>query len=168
MRCLGMVFLGRHLQLLAPRGCGRLSIGADTHIGHYSAIRSHEGSVAIGSRCVLGSRVTINSYLDVSIGDDTLIADDVYIIDFDHRFADLTVPIKDQGIVKSPISIGHDCWLGTKVVVTRGVAIGDGAVVGAGSVVTGDVAPRAIVAGVPARVVGHRDAAGEGSRRSRD
>jgi acetyltransferase-like isoleucine patch superfamily enzyme len=152
-----MAYLGRRTELRARRGFGRLALGADVHIGHHSAIRAHEGSVSIGTDCVLGARVTVNAYLDVSIGDSTLIADDVYIIDFDHRIADVSTPIKDQGIIKSPVRIGRDCWLGTKVVVTRGVTIGDGAVVGAGAVVTRDVPARAVAAGVPAVVIGHRD-----------
>ena len=54
-----------------------------------------------------------------------------------------------------PVSIGNDVWIGEKAIVLRG-RVGDGAVIGAGAVVTRDVAPRAIVAGVPARVIGWR------------
>nr|WP_158645717.1 acyltransferase [Stackebrandtia albiflava] len=151
-----MVYLGRRVDLVARPTYGRLRIGADAHIGTDSALRAHEGSLRVGDRCVLGARVTVNCYLDVHIGEDTLIADDVYVIDFDHVFDGVDVPIKDQGIRKAPVRIGSDCWLGTKVVVCRGVTIGDGAVVGAGAVVTRDVPPRAVVAGVPARVIGHR------------
>ncbi|WP_415645879.1 acyltransferase [Stackebrandtia soli] len=157
VHCAGVVYLGRRVEVVARRGYGRLRIGADAHIGSGSAIRAHEGNIHIGAKCVLGARVTVNAYLDVHIGDATLIADDVYIIDFDHRIADLARPIMDQGIIKAPVRIGRDCWLGTKSVITRGVRIGDGAVVGAGAVVTRDVPPRAIVAGVPARVIGTRD-----------
>ncbi|HZE37749.1 MAG TPA: acyltransferase [Stackebrandtia sp.] len=155
--CRGMVYLGRRTEIRARAGYGRLILGRGVRIGDHGAIRAHEGTLSIGDGCVMGSRVTVNCYLDVSIGDSTLIADDVYIIDFDHRFADPAVPIMDQGIVKSPVRIGRDCWLGTKVVVTRGVRIGDGAVIGAGAIVTADVPPGAIAAGVPARVIGKRD-----------
>jgi acetyltransferase-like isoleucine patch superfamily enzyme len=105
---------------------------------------------------VLGRNVSVNCYLDVEIGDSVLIADDVYISDFDHRFDDLTVPIKDQGIVKSRVRIGRDVWLGTKVTVARGVIIGDGAVIGANAVVTHDIPARAVAVGVPARVIKRR------------
>jgi acetyltransferase-like isoleucine patch superfamily enzyme len=75
----------------------------------------------------------------------------VYICDFDHVTSDIHLPIKDQGIVKSPVRIGPDTWLCTKVTVTKGTRIGRGAVIGANAVVTRDVARGAVVAGVPAR-----------------
>ena len=56
----------------------------------------------------------------------------------------------------SLIKVGHDVWIGTKAVVLRGVTIGNGAIIGAGSVVTKDVPPYAIVAGVPARILRYR------------
>lgn len=159
VRCRGMAYLGRRVTVRARRTYGRLILGRAVRIGSDSAIRAHEGTVRIGDRTVFGARVTVNAYLDIHIGRDALIADDVYIIDFDHRFADLATPIMDQGIVKSAVRIGDGCWLGTKVTVTRGVRIGDGAVIGAGSVVTRDIPANAIAAGSPARVVGRRDAA---------
>ncbi|MEV0645720.1 DapH/DapD/GlmU-related protein [Phytomonospora sp. NPDC050363] len=150
------VYIGRGVRLHARRGHGRLIIEPGVHIGDGTAVRAHEGTVRIGAETVLATRVTVNAYLDVRIGASCLLADEVYVIDFDHRVADLTVDIKDQGIVKSPIDIGDDCWLGTKTVVTRGVHIGSGAVLGAGAVVTRDVPPLAIFGGVPARGIGHR------------
>lgn len=157
VRCAGMVYLGGSVEFVVRRGYGRLTLGAGSHIGRHSAVRAHEGTVHIGAETVLGARVTVNAYLDVHIGAATLIADDVYIIDFDHTITSLDTPIKDQGITKAPVRIGDDCWLGTKVVVLKGVTIGDGAVIGAGAVVTRDIPARAIAAGVPATVIGHRE-----------
>ena len=107
---------------------------------------------------LLARDISINCYLDVEIGDCALIADSVYISDFDHRFADLTTPIKDQGIAKSRVRIGRDVWLGTKVTVARGVEIGAGAVVGANSVVTKDLPAYSVSVGAPARVIKDRRA----------
>lgn len=147
----GMVFLGKRVELTARRGYGRLILGKWTHIGDGTALRAHEGTLRVGDKCVLASDVTINAYLDVEIGAACMIADDVYIVDFDHVTTDLEIPMKDQGIVKSPVRIGPDCWLGTKVVVTRGVRIGRGSVVGAGAVVTRDLPEYTVAGGVPAR-----------------
>jgi acetyltransferase-like isoleucine patch superfamily enzyme len=100
----------------------------------------------------------VNCYLDIEIGASCLFADDIYVCDFDHKFTDLTVPIKDQGIAKSRVRIEPDTWLGTKVTVARGVVIGEGAVVGANAVVTHDLPPYSVSVGVPARVIKDRRA----------
>lgn len=152
----GMVFLGKGVQLHCRPGYGRLEIGRFVHIGDGNAIRCHEGSLRIGDRVVLGTDNTINCYLDVEIGADTLIADWVYIVDFDHRTAELDRPIRDQGIVKSPIRIGPGCWAGTKVTVLRGARVGRGCVLGAHAVVRGLVPDYSVAVGAPARVVRNR------------
>ena len=80
----------------------------------------------------------------------------MYITDFDHRISEVDVPIKDQGIVKTPVRIGPDCWIGTKVSVLRGTRVGRGSVLGAHAVVRGDIPEYSIAVGAPARVVRNR------------
>jgi acetyltransferase-like isoleucine patch superfamily enzyme len=126
------------------------------HIGDGNTIRCHEGSLRIGDKVVLGRENTVNCYLDVEVGAATIIVDRVYVTDFDHVIADVTVPIKDQGIVKAPVRIGPDCWVGAKVSVLRGSRIGRGSVLGAHAVVRGDVPEYSIAVGAPARVVRNR------------
>ncbi len=126
------------------------------HIGSGNAIRCHEGTLRIGDKCVFGKDNTVNGYLDIEFGEATIVADWVYVCDFDHVFDDVTVPIKDQGIVKSPVRIGPDVWLGTKVTVLRGVTIGRGCVVAANAVVNKDLPAYSVAVGVPARVVRDR------------
>lgn len=152
----GFVFLDRGVRLYARPGHGRLVVGRWVHIGAHTAVRCHEGTASIGDKSNLGRNISVNCYLDVEIGDRALIADDVYISDFDHRYDDLTLAIKDQGIVKSRVRIERDVWLGTKVTVCRGVVIGEGTVVGANAVVTGDLPAFSVAAGVPARVLKNR------------
>jgi len=156
--CEGMVFLDRGTEIRARPGYGRLVLGRWVHVGKGTAIRAHEGTLRIGDKVVIGRDNTINCYLDVEIGDCGLIADWVYISDFDHKTVDLAVPIKDQGIVKSPVRIGPDCWIGTKATITRGVRVGEGSIVGANAVVTRDVAPYSVVGGAPARLLRSRRA----------
>ena len=122
----GFVFLGRNVTLEARRGFGRLIIGRWVHIGSGNSIRCHEGTLRIGDKCVFGKDNTVNGYLDIEFGEATIVADWVYVCDFDHAFDDVTIPIKDQGIVKSPVRIGPDVWLGAKVTVLRGVTVGRG------------------------------------------
>jgi acetyltransferase-like isoleucine patch superfamily enzyme len=152
----GFVFLDRGVDLYARRGYGRLILGRWLHLGVNTAIRCHEGTLSVGDKSVLGRDVSINCYLDVEIGAATLFADAVYVSDFDHKFTDLSIPIKDQGINKSRVRIEPDVWIGTKVTVARGVVIGEGAVVGANAVVTHDLPPFSVSVGVPARVVKDR------------
>lgn len=105
---------------------GALTIGDDVYVNRDVNIAVFAGLV-IGNRCRFGERVSIH--------------------DEDH----LTGPGDRYRV--SPVRIGNDVWLGANAVVLRGVSIGDGAVVAAGSVVRGDVPPGALAAGVPARVV---------------
>ncbi len=152
----GMVFLGRRVEVYARKGYGRLVLGRWVHIGDENRLRVHEGVMTIGDKCVFGRDNTINCYLDIEIGDGTIVADWVYICDFDHITADIHVPIKDQGIIKSPIRIGPDVWIGAKATVLRGTMIGEGSVLAAHTVARGTVPPYAIVAGVPGRVIKDR------------
>lgn len=152
----GMVFLGKRVELHARAGYGRLEIGRWVHVGDGNSLRCHEGSLRIGDKVVFGKDNTVNCYLDVEIGATTIVADWVYITDFDHRISDVHIPIKDQGIVKTPVRIGPDVWIGTKVSVLRGTRVGRGSVLGAHAVVRGDIPDYSIAVGAPARVVRNR------------
>ena len=152
----GMVFLGRRVEIHATPGLGRLEIGRWVHIGDGNAIRCHEGSLRIGDKVVFGKANVVNAYLDIGIGASTLVADWVYICDFDHRMDDVTMPIKDQGIVKGPVRIGPDTWISTKVTVLRNTRVGRGCVLGAHAVVKGDIPDYSIAVGSPAKPVRNR------------
>jgi acetyltransferase-like isoleucine patch superfamily enzyme len=155
----GFVFLGRRVEVEAHPGHGRIILGRWVHLGDGNRLRAHEGTLRIGDKCVFGRENTVNCYLDVEIGARTLVADWVHVTDFDHRFDDIHLPVKDQGIVKTPVRIGPDCWLGVKSTVLRGSVVGRGSVVAAHSVVRGVVPELSVVGGVPARVLKDRRAA---------
>ena len=152
----GFVFLGRRVQVYARPGYGRLILGRWIHIGDENRLRCHEGTMRVGDKCVFGRDNTVNCYLDIEFGDATIVADWVYICDFDHVTEDVHVPIKDQGITKSPVRIGPDVWIGAKATVLRGTRIGRGSVVAAHAVVKGDVPAYSIIGGIPARVLRDR------------
>jgi acetyltransferase-like isoleucine patch superfamily enzyme len=152
----GFVFLGKHVELHARRGYGRLVLGRWVHVGDENRLRAHEGTLRVGDKCVFGRDNTVNCYLDVEFGAATIVADWVYVCDFDHVFSDIHVPIKDQGIVKSPVRIGPDVWVGTKVTVLRGTTVGHGTVLAAHAVVTGEIPAMSVAVGAPARVVRDR------------
>lgn len=152
----GFVFLGKDVEICVRRGHGRLILGRWVHLGDHTRLRAHEGTLRIGDKVVFASDVRVNCYLDIEIGASTLVADWVYICDFDHKTDDIALPIKDQGIVKSPVRIGPDCWLAAKVTVVRGADIGRGSVIAANSVARGTIPEYSIAAGVPAVVVKDR------------
>jgi len=116
-----------------------------------------------GDRLTLGDRVFISQHCTVSgsvqIGADTLVGGYVTIIDGNHIIGDTNRPIREQGGVQRPISIGEDVWIGTNAVILQGVTIGDHAVIAANATVTRDVPSWSVVGGTPARVL--RDRRGE-------
>ena len=136
-------------------------------------------TVQIGTRCVLEPMVWLNVVADdacvlvgehtfvgrgtevgvlerVRIGAHVLIGPGVFITDHGHNL-EAGRPIGSQGCSSEPVDVDDDVWLGAHAVILPGVHIGSGAVVGAGAVVTRDVAPSTIVAGVPARVIRERE-----------
>jgi acetyltransferase-like isoleucine patch superfamily enzyme len=110
----------------------------------------------IGARSSIGPLGYVGCSGFISIGKNVLIGPRVSMHAENHRFLDADIPIKEQGVVLEPIVIEDDCWIGSDVILLGGVTIGHGAVVAAGSVVTKSIAPREVVAGVPARVIGGR------------
>ncbi len=137
---------------------------AKVHLGRWSwigtgcKIRAHEGEVLIGAKTVLGQECTISSFQHVEIGRECILADRVMLIDFDHGVVETERPIREQGIYKRDVVVGHNCWLGYGACILRGVTVGANSVVGTSSVVPKDVPENAIVGGVPARVLRMREA----------
>lgn len=152
----GFVFLGRRVEVYARPGYARMILGRWVHVGDENRLRCHEGTMRVGDKCVFGRDNTVNCYLDVEFGAATIVADWVYICDFDHVTDDIHTPIKDQGLVKSPVRIGPDVWVGAKASILRGSEIGRGSVIAAHAVVKGDVPAYSIVGGIPARILRDR------------
>jgi acetyltransferase-like isoleucine patch superfamily enzyme len=92
----------------------------------------------------------------ISIGDYVMIAFQTVLQSAGHEMGGRE-PMRVQPIVKAPIIVGADVWLGARSMVRYGVTIGDGAIVGMGAVVVKDVAPGTIVGGVPAKPIGARE-----------
>ncbi len=132
-------------------------LGRWSWIGHGTKIRAHEGTVSIGAKSVLGQECTISCYQHISIGRECIIADRTMMIDFDHCTAEVERPIREQGIYKRDVRVGHNVWIGYGVCILRGVTVGDNAVVGASAVVTESVPDDAVVGGIPAKVIRRRE-----------
>jgi maltose O-acetyltransferase len=150
---------------------GDISIGSNCVIGRQVEVY---GNVAIGDGCVIGSfsilstapsatvRIGVDTYINsynvlgansaVSVGDHCIFAAFVHITDATHGVDDLSVATKHSDAAASPITIGNNVWLGSGVMVTMGSSIGNDAVVGAKSLVRGELAERSVSFGIPAKV----------------
>ena len=112
-----------------------LKMGDNSNIGPYSWIGC-SGYIEIGSNVMMGPRVN-------------LLAEN-------HKFDRTDIPMKEQGVARGTIIIEDDCWLGANCSVLSNVRIGRGSIIATGAVVTKDVPPYSMVAGVPARVLRSR------------
>lgn len=113
----------------------------------------------IGDDVDLAKDVLITTTGGVSIGARTLVGYRAQILSTNHEIPPVGAPFPVSGNVHRPVRIGSDVWIGAGAIVTAGVTIGEGAVVAAGSVVTKDVPCNAIVGGVPAKIIRHREPA---------
>ena len=103
--------------------------------------------LSIGDNVAIGDRTEIHAGCEITIGDNSLISWDCCIMDRDYHKL-----MSDKENFKS-VHIGKNVWIGARVLILKGITIGDGAVVAAGSVVTRDVPAKALVAGNPARII---------------
>jgi len=124
-------------------------LGKETIFFSHIIIQS-PSQVSIGSGCSIADFVHLWGAGSITIGDNVLIASHVAITSLTHDV--LSVKYCESLLMK-PVKIGNNVWLGSGVVILPGIQVGDGAIVGAGSVVTKNVYPGEIVAGVPARVL---------------
>lgn len=131
---------------------GRVSIGAqfrsESRQFRSAITTSSDGQVTIGDGVFLNQGVTIHSDVSITIADDVMIGDLVCI--YDTNFHEVS---EGSGVVRAPVVIGRNVWIGRGAAVLPGVTIGDHSVIAAGSVVTSDVSERSVAAGNPARIV---------------
>lgn len=112
-------------------------------------------SIIVGNEVFIGSCCEFNITSGIKIGNFANIASGCRFIDHDHGKS-LATRIGAQPADERPIFVGNDVWLGCNVIVLKGVQIGDGAVVGAGAVVTKSILANEIWAGIPAKKIGER------------
>jgi acetyltransferase-like isoleucine patch superfamily enzyme len=112
------------------------------------------GRIRIGGGSFLNLGVMVAAVDLVEIGEYCMLANGCFVTDGNHRFDDPVKPVPWQGFTtKGPTRLGDNVWCGANVVITSGVTIGERCVIGANSVVTTDLPPFSIAAGVPAKVL---------------
>lgn len=152
----GSYSFGGRIGKCLRRMCGKMIL---TRCGKKVNI---ERGASFSSKVELGnnSGIGVNCYLAgrVVIGDDVMMGPNVRIYTVNHASKRLDIPMNQQGTTEEkPVVIGNDVWLGANVIILRGVKIGNGCIIGAGSVVRMDVPDYAVVMGNPAAIVKYRN-----------
>ena len=140
-------------------GCvlgGRVLISGAVIISDGVIIAPYGGSIEIGAHAYIGPYCVLYGHGGLTNGRNTMIGAHTIIVPANHGIARLDMPMGSQPLTKKGIAIGEDVWIGAGCKVLDGVHIGNGAVIGAGSVVTKDIDAYTVAFGVPARVVRRR------------
>ena len=141
-----------------------IRIGSHTMIGPHVSLSAGmvpgqrcltDPVVSIGDRCLIGKGSGVVGHLSIVIEDDVWTGHHVYITDQNHGYEDLSRPISVQWMPESAVRIGTGSWLGHGTVVLPGTTIGEHVVIGANSVVRGEIPDYCVAAGNPARVIKH-------------
>ena len=134
----------------------RVNIGPHTRIQGSGVISNLGRGLVIGNDSGIGAFSFIGCGGGVRIGANVIMGQHVSFHPETHVFAALDRPIRVQGVTRTGISIGDDCWVGAKVTFLDGARVGSGVVIAAGSVVRGEVPDNVVIGGVPARILKHR------------
>ena len=125
-------------KIVMPASC-RFRFGFNIIIDAPSA------KVKIGNKCFFNNYCSINALNYIEIGDNTFFGENVKIYDHNHKYSNPDVPIANQGFSSAPIRIGSNCWIGSNVVILKGVTIGGHCVIGAGCIIHKDIPANTIV-----------------------
>lgn len=124
----------------------------------WNADKNNEPVVRIGDNCNFGQRLSLLAGGNITIGNNVLIASDVLITSENHSMnPEDEIPYMDQPLICSDVEIKDGCWIGEKVCIMPGVAIGKKCIIGAGSIVTKSIPDYCIAVGNPARIIKRYD-----------
>jgi len=138
-------------------GTANISLGKRCRLGMDVELRTiDKGKISMGEDTRLNRGCSLTSYSKITVGDFTIIGEFVSIRDANHGMK-RGEPMRYQEHDTRPIHIGRDVWIGRGSCILPGVTIGDGSVIGANSVLTRDIPPYSIAAGIPAKVIRKRE-----------
>lgn len=137
-----------------------ISIGRDSVVDSFVKIKpaGGVGDVTIGERVNINAGCVIYTGNGVAIGNDVLVAANCVFAPVDHEYADRNTPIRQQRFRPSRggIVVEDDVWIGAGTILLDGAILRRGCVIGAGSLVRGEIAAYSVAAGRPAKVIGQR------------
>ncbi len=134
-----------------------IELGNNVYVGHYTILKAYfKNKMRIGDETWIGQQAFFHSAGGIDIGARVGIGPGVRILTSSHQEGGRDVPIFNAPVEFAPVVIEDDCDIGVGAIVMPGVTVGRGAQIGAGAVVTSDVPPYAVAAGVPARVLRER------------
>jgi acetyltransferase-like isoleucine patch superfamily enzyme len=136
-----------------------IRIGTGVFVGRNTILSCKNGDIELADGANIGFNCEIFSASRVTVGARALLAAYCYVIGGDHDFSSASQPVLDQPRRSTGITIGGGAWLGAGAKILDGVEIGANAIIGAGAVVRDNVPEKATAVGIPARIVGTRDAA---------
>jgi acetyltransferase-like isoleucine patch superfamily enzyme len=140
-------------------GCsfgGRILVSEGVTISDGVIIAAYGGTIEIAANAYIGPYCVLYGHGGLSIGQNTMIGAHTVVVPANHGFGPVDAPMNVQPLTREGISIGEDVWIGSGCTVLDGVRIGNGAVIGAGSVVTKDIDAYCVAFGVPAVVARSR------------
>lgn len=150
----------RYLPRFRWRG-GTIRIGKRVLMGCGVVVDAQTGAIEIGDHVSLNDYTVLLGHGGIRIGNDVRIAAHVVIASFDHGFSLLDEPIRSQPVVKLPIVIEDNVWIGAGAKILGGAHIARGCIIGANAVVKGPTVANGIYVGVPARLLRIREDAAE-------
>lgn len=135
---------------------GAIDVGPGCEIHDFAALLTYGGRIELGPNTTVNPFCVLYGHGGLRIGAGVRIAAHTIIIPSNHNFDDPDTPIFQQGSSSRGVVVEDDVWIGAGARLLDGVVVGRGAVVASGAVVTRDVPPRAVVAGVPAKILRQR------------
>lgn len=111
----------------------------------FSANITENGKLKIGNNVFFNDDCSLNCKFEINIGNDCIFGENVKIYDHNHTFTNYLMPICKQGYNLKSVQIGDNCWIGSNVVVLPGTKIGSNSIIGAGSVISGEIPEGVIV-----------------------
>ncbi len=152
----GVCFWGDNLVKL--RDNSKVIIHENVRIGKYTQlIAANNKTLSIGKRTAVGHLCNLVAGDNLNIGDDCLLASNVGVYCSDHIYFDANINILQQGYTHKPIHIGNDCLLSANCTILKGTVLENGSIIGANSVVNGNIEAYSINVGNPLKIIKYRE-----------